>query len=88
MAFQRKLVTAALALTLAGAAFVTRPVLGWTCYTYTNSSPGWVPGYGPACMGTGPGCRECTSGGGGGYTICVDTTEYPACTDYPDHSTL
>jgi len=84
MILQRRLIHAALALTLAGAAFLSRSAFGWDCYTYTNSAPGWVTGYGPTCMGTGPGCRECTSGGSGGYTVCIDSTEHPACLDYPD----
>lgn len=86
MSLQRRVVFAALALTLAGTAFLSRSVFGWDCHTYSNSTPNWYPEYGAVCMGTGPGCRECTSGGSGGYTVCVDSTEYPACLDYPDNN--
>ena len=55
---------------------------GWdVCRTYWNSAPGYHEGYGFACMGTGSGCRECSSRNG---TSCVEDIEANACIDYQD----
>jgi hypothetical protein len=57
----------------------------WSCTTYQNSKPTWFPDFGQVCAYSGSSCRECVSGGSGGYTVCVDDPQYPVCTDYPDH---
>lgn len=70
----------------AGTNIFARSACAWDCNTYYDSKPSWFQSYGAACGFHGAGCRECVSGGAGGYTVCVDSPQYPVCTDYPDYN--
>ncbi len=67
----------------AGTNIFARSACAWNCNTYYNSTPTYFQDYGVTCAYTGSGCRECVNRG---YTSCVDTLQYPVCTDYPDYN--
>jgi hypothetical protein len=51
------------------------------CYSYTNSTPTYVAGYGSVCGGYGPGCTECATDDGS--ASCV--TDSTSCTPKVQH---
>lgn len=53
-----------------------------SCNGYNNSSIVFFFGYGWACAGSGPGCRECVELGSMGYTVCVESGTRSFCYDY------
>lgn len=55
----------------------------FSCGGYaSNSSIVFFFGYGWACAGTGPGCRECVEWGSMGYTVCLESGSRNFCYDY------
>jgi len=44
------------------------------CYSYTNSTPTYIAGYGSVCGGYGPGCTECVADNGTDSCVTDGTT--------------
>lgn len=83
-AAKRLTVLVALISVLASSGFFFVPDLSAfdSCNYYYNSSSRFFFGYGWACAGNGPGCRECVQLGTSGYTVCIESGATSFCYDY------
>ena len=48
-----------------------------SCYSYPNSTPTYIAGYGSVCGGYGPGCTECSTDDGSGSCVTDGTSCTP-----------